>query len=107
MLELKADEDLHFALQGLDYWLRVRWHHTQTVDASTGLGAFQQHGYFPGLRLSPEPPRLYLVAPSLRVHPATQTVLRYFKPEVEWTVLGLGERWREQVKVVVRERSSG
>ncbi len=107
VLELKADEDLHFALQGLDYWLRVRWHHTQTVDASTGLGAFQHHGYFPGLRLSPEPPRLYLVAPSLRIHPATQTVLRYVKPEVEWTVLGLGERWREQVKVVVRERSSG
>ena len=105
VLELKADEDLHFALQGLDYWLRVRWHHTQTVDGSTGLGAFQQHGYFPGVRLSPEPPRLYLVAPSLRIHPATQTVLRYFKPEVEWTVLGLGERWREQVKVVVRQRS--
>lgn len=107
VLELKADEDLHFALQGLDYWLRVRWHHTQTVDASTGLGAFQQHGYFPGVRLSPEPPRLYLVAPSLRIHPATQTVLRYFKPEVEWTVLGLGERWREQVKVVTRQRAGG
>ena len=107
VLELKADEDLHFALQGLDYWLRVRWHHTQTIDPATGLGTFQQHGYFPGLRLSPAPPRLYLVAPSLRIHPATQTVLRYFKPEVEWTVLGLGERWREQVKVVTRQRSAG
>lgn len=106
VLELKADEDMHFALQGLDYWLRVRWHHTQTIDASTGLGTFQRHGYFPGLRLSQEPPRLYLVAPSLRIHPATQTVLRYFKPEVEWTMLGLGERWREQMKVVTRMRST-
>ncbi len=105
VLELKADEDMHFALQGLDYWLRVRWHHTQTVDASTGLGTFQKHGYFTGIRLSPEPPRLYLVAPSLRIHPVTETVLRYFKPEVEWTLLGLGERWRDNVKVVTRLRS--
>ena len=106
VLELKADEDMHFALQGLDYWLRVRWHHTQTVDASTGLGTFQRHGYFPGMRLSPEAPRLYLVAPSLRIHPATQTVLRYFKPEVDWTLLGLGEKWRQEMKVITRLRSA-
>ncbi len=106
VIELKAGEDMHFALQGLDYWLRVRWHHTQTVDSSTGLGAFQRHGYFPGVRLSPEPPRLYLVAPSLRIHPATQTVLRYLKPEVEWTLLGLGEKWRQEMKVVTRVRSA-
>lgn len=106
VLELKAEEDMHFALQGLDYWLRVRWHHTQTVDASTGLGAFQQHGYFPGIRLAASAPRLYLVAPSLRIHPATETVLRYLKPEVDWTLLGLGERWREEMKVVTRSRSS-
>ena len=106
VLELKANEDMHFALQGLDYWLRVRWHHTQTMDASTGLGALQQHGYFPGIRLSAQPPRLYLVAPSLRIHPVTETVLRYLKPEVEWTVLGLNEKWREGVKVITRLRSS-
>ncbi len=107
VLELKADEDMHFALQGLDYWLRVRWHHTQTIDASTGLGGLQQHGYFPGMRLSAEAPRLYLVAPALRIHPATEAVLRYFKPEVEWTMLGLNEKWREGVKVITRLRSSG
>ncbi len=106
VLELKANEDMHFALQGLDYWLRVRWHHTQTVDASTGLGALQQHGYFRGLRLSAQPPRLYLVAPSLRIHPATETVLRYIKPEVEWTVLGLNEKWRDGIRVINRTRSA-
>jgi hypothetical protein len=105
VLELKAREDMHFALQGLDYWLRVRWHHTQTIDASTGLGTFQRHGYFPGMRLSPEPPRLYLVAPTLRIHPATETVLRFLKPQVEWTLLGLNEKWREGVKVITRKRS--
>ena len=105
VLELKANEDLHFALQGLDYWLRVRWHHTQTVDAATGMGAFQRHGYFRGVRLSADPPRLFLVAPSLRIHPATEQVLRYFKPEVEWTLLGLDERWRSRMRVITRKRS--
>jgi hypothetical protein len=106
VLELKADEDMHFALQGLDYWLRVRWHHTQTVDAATGLGALQQYGYFAGIRLSAEAPRLYLVAPTLRIHPTTEKVLRYLKPEVEWTLVGLNEKWRDGVKVITRSRSS-
>ncbi len=105
VLELKANEDMHFALQGLDYWMRVRWHHTQTVDASTGLGTFQRHGYFTGLRLAAAPPRLYLVAPSLRIHPATEVVLRYVKPDVEWTLLGLHEHWRRTMKVITRKRS--
>jgi hypothetical protein len=103
VIELKADEDMHFALQGLDYWIRVRHHHLQTVDVVTGLGEFQRHGYFVGRELSPLVPRLYLVAPALRVHPATEVVLRYFSPRVEWHLLALDERWRSQVRVVWRK----
>ena len=103
VIELKADEDLHFALQGLDYWIRVRHHHLQTADGATGLGEFQRHGYFGGVALSPLTPRLYLVAPALRVHPATETVLRYFSPRVEWHLLALDERWRSQIRVVWRK----
>ena len=106
VIELKAEEDLHLALQGLDYWVRVRWHHLQNPDPMTGLGEFQQHGYFGGVRLSPEAPKLYLVAPALRVHPATEVVLRYLSPRVEWTLVGLDERWRAKVKVIWRKRSS-
>ena len=105
VIELKADEDLHLALQGLDYWVRVRWHHLQNPDNATGLGEFQRHGYFGGLRLSSDAPRLYLVAPALRIHPATDIVLRYLSPRVEWTLLALDERWRAKVKVVWRKRS--
>jgi hypothetical protein len=104
VIELKADEDLHLALQGLDYWVRVRWHHLQNPDNVTGLGEFQRHGYFGGLRLSPEPPRLYLVAPALRIHPATEVVLRYLSPRVEWILVALDERWRAKVKAVWRKR---
>jgi hypothetical protein len=105
VIELKAEEDLHLALQGLDYWVRVRWHHLQNPDNVSGLGEFQRHGYFGGLRLSPEPPRLYLVAPALRIHPATELVLRYLSPRVEWTLVALDERWRSKVKAVWRKRS--
>jgi hypothetical protein len=105
VIELKAEEDLHLALQGLDYWIRVRWHHLQNPDNVTGLGEFQRHGYFGGLRLSPEVPWLYLAAPALRIHPATEIVLRYLSPRVEWTLVALDERWRDKVNVVWRKRS--
>lgn len=106
VIEVKADEDPQLALQGLDYWLRVRWHHAQNPDPATGLGEFQRHGYFGGVRLSPEPPRLLLVAPALRIHPATEIVLRHLSPRVEWTLLALDERWRDRIKVVWRKRST-
>jgi hypothetical protein len=98
VLELKADEDMHLPLQGLDYWARVHWHH--------GRSEFQQYGYFPGLQLSPRPPLLMLIAPSLRVHPATDTVLRYFSPAIEWSLVGVDERWREGIRVIYRKSSA-
>ena len=105
VIELKADDDLHLALQGLDYWVRVRWHHQQNPDRMSGLGEFQRHGYFGGVRLAEGAPRLYLVAPALRVHPATEVVLRYLSARVEWVLVAIDERWRKQVKVVWRKRS--
>ena len=105
VIELKADEDLHLALQGLDYWVRVRWHHRQNPDAASGLGEFQRHGYFGGVRLAESDPRLYLVAPALRVHPATDVVLRYLSPRVDWVLVAIDERWRRQIKVIWRKRS--
>jgi hypothetical protein len=106
VIELKADDDLHLALQGLDYWVRVRWHHQQNPDRMNGLGEFQRHGYFGGVVLAEGAPRLYLVAPALRVHPATEVVLRYLSPRVDWVLVALNEGWRKQVKVVWRKRSS-
>ena len=63
VVELKADEDIHLPLQGLDYWARVEWHHAR--------GEFQRFGYFEGRELSSEKPLLFLVAPALHVHPST------------------------------------
>jgi hypothetical protein len=96
VVELKADEDIHLPLQGLDYWSRVAWHHAR--------GEVQRFGYFPGRELSCEQPLLFLVAPALHVHPATDTLLRYISPEIEWVLVGIDERWRRGVRVVFRKR---
>jgi hypothetical protein len=96
VVELKADEDIHLPLQGLDYWSRVAWHHAR--------GEFPLFGYFSDRELSPEKPLLYLVAPALHVHPATDVLLRYIAPEIAWEFVGIDEHWREGVKVVFRKR---
>ena len=96
VVELKADEDIHLPLQGLDYWSRVAWHHAR--------GEFLRFGYFSQRELSTEPPLLFLLAPALHVHPATDVLLRYIAPEIKWEFVGIDERWREGVKVVFRKR---
>lgn len=97
IVELKADEDIHLPLQGVDYWSRVVWHHAR--------GEFQRFGYFPGQQLSAQAPLLLLVAPALRVHPTTDILLRYLAPEIPCELVGIDERWREGVRVVFRKRS--
>jgi len=97
VVELKVDEDIHLPLQGLDYWSRVAWHHSR--------GEFTKFGYFQGCELSAQEPRLLLVAPALHIHPATDTLLRYISPELDWTLVAIDERWREGIKVVFRKRN--
>ena len=96
VLELKADEDIHLPLQGMDYWARVCWHQQR--------GEFASFGYFPGKALARENPILFLVAPALHIHPATDTLLRYLSPEIECEVVAVQERWREGPSVVFRKR---
>ncbi len=96
VIELKAAEDFHLPVQGLDYWARVRQHHRR--------GDFQRFGYFPGRILSERDPILILAAPALHVHPSTATMLRYFTPELEWKLVALDERWRDGIRVVFNKQ---
>jgi hypothetical protein len=110
VLEVKADDDLHLPLQALDYWIRVRALNSDRQPASGGgrpLSAFERQGYFPGVEVSPREPRLLLVAPALRIHPANEPVLRYFSPQIEWELIALSEHWRRDLSVVFRKRSAG
>lgn len=97
VIELKAAEDFHLPVQGLDYWARVRHHHRR--------GDFQRFGYFPGRILSERDPILILAAPALHVHPSTAIMLRYFSLELEWKLIGLDERWRDGIRVLFNKQN--
>jgi hypothetical protein len=95
VLELKASEDMHLAMQAVDYWLRVRFHHEQ--------GDFSRFGYFPEVPLNAKPPLLFLVAPGFRFHPSIDIVLRYLSPEIEIARIALAENWRRGLRAVFRQ----
>ena len=82
-------------MQAAGYWRHVR-HHLERGDLS-------RYGYFPGVPLQTLPPLVYLVAPALRFHPATDELLRCLSPEVEVVRAGLAESWRRGVRVVMRQ----
>jgi hypothetical protein len=103
VVELKADEDLHMVLQGVDYWIRV--HRAAQSQGADGSNDFTRSGYFPGVRLADRSPLLYFVAPALRIHPATETVLRYLSSEIEWNLIAVGEDWRRSLEVIWRKRA--
>jgi hypothetical protein len=98
VVELKASADIHLPLQALDYWVRVRWH--------LDRGEFTPQGYFPGLWLRPDAPRLLLVSPSLEFHPATESILGYFAPEIDVVRIGLAVEWRRGLHVMFRLRGA-
>lgn len=107
VVEIKANEDLHLALQALDYWVRVRRHQSSAADSigvADGKSDLERFGYFPGKHVRADTPLLYLVSPALRIHPATEVVLRYISPKVDWCLIALDERWREKIRVVFRKR---
>ena len=94
VIELKLDEHINLPMQGLDYWLRVKW--------LAERHAFHERGYFPGLELSPLPPRLFLVSPAFRFHSSTDLMLRYLDPAIEVIKVGLNAQWREHIQVLFR-----
>jgi hypothetical protein len=94
VIELKATADLHLPLQAVDYWIRVKWH--------LDRGEFAQFGYFPGVELRAEPPRVLLISPSLEFHPTTETILGYFSPLIDVERIGVGVEWRKGLSVMFR-----
>jgi len=94
VVELKASADLHLPLQALDYWVRVKWH--------LDRGEFAAFGYFPGVELRPDPPRLLLVSPSLEFHPSTETILGFYAPHIDVERIGLAVDWRLGLQVMFR-----
>ncbi len=98
VLELKVHEDINLPLQGLDYWLRVKWLQAR--------GQFREYGYFPGIELADAAPVIYLVSPAFRFHSTTGRMLRYLDPAISITQVGINDSWREEIKILFRREST-
>lgn len=96
VIELKISEDREHVLQGADYWQRVEAHRRR--------GHIWRARLFGERRISPESPLVYLVAPTLRVHPSFQTLARLIAPNVEMYRFDINEDWRAGVRVMRRMR---
>jgi hypothetical protein len=96
VIELKASEDREHVLQGADYWRRVEAHRRRGHIAKAKL--------FGDKKIKDEPPLVYLVAPTLRVHPSFQTLARCISHDIEIYRFDINEDWRAGVRVMRRMR---
>ncbi|HZE64318.1 MAG TPA: hypothetical protein VE056_10580 [Pyrinomonadaceae bacterium] len=99
VIELKVSEDREHVLQGVDYWQRVEAHRRRGHIARAKL--------FGDRKIKNEPPLIYLVAPTLRVHPAFNTLARSIAPDIEIYRFDISEDWRAGVRVMRRLRAGG
>lgn len=96
VIELKVSEDREHVLQGSDYWRRVEAHRRR--------GHISKAKLFGPRTISDEPPLVYLVAPTLRVHPAFQTLALCISSDIEIYRFDINEDWRSGVRVMRRQR---
>ncbi len=96
VIELKVFEDREHVLQGADYWLRVETHRRRSHISKARL--------FGDLKISDESPLVYLVTPTLRVHPAFETLARCLARDIEIYRFDINEDWRAGVRVMRRLR---
>jgi hypothetical protein len=96
VIELKISEDREHVLQGADYWQRVEAHRRRGNIARAKL--------FGERKISNGSPLVYLVAPTLRVHPAFQTLARTMSNDIEIYRFDINEDWRTGVRVMRRQR---
>jgi hypothetical protein len=96
VIELKVSEDREHVLQGADYWRRVEAHRRR--------GHISKAKLFGDKRIRDEPPLVYLIAPTLRVHPAFSKLARCIAPDIEIYRFDINEDWRAGVRVMRRMR---
>jgi hypothetical protein len=96
VIELKVSEAREHVLQGADYWQRVEAHRRRGHIARANL--------FGERKISNEFPLVYLVAPTLRVHPSFNALARSIAPDIEIYRFDINEDWRAGVRVMRRLR---
>jgi hypothetical protein len=70
------------------------------------VGDFARLGYFPGVTVRMDAPRIVLVAPALEFHSTSEAVLSYLSPEIDIVRVGLAADWRRELRVMFRLRGA-
>lgn len=96
VIELKISEDREHVLQGADYWRRVEAHRRR--------GHIVKAKLFGERTIRHEAPLVYLVAPTLRVHPSFPTLASCISNDIEIYRFDINEDWRSGVRVMRRTR---
>lgn len=96
VIELKVSEAREHVLQAADYWQRVESHRRR--------GHISRAKLFADRRIRDEPPLIYLVTPTLRVHPAFNSLAHSIAPDIEMYRFDINEDWRAGVRVMRRMR---
>ena len=96
VIEFKVAVAREHVLQGVDYWQRVEAHRRRGHIARAKL--------FGDRKISNESPLVYLVAPTLRVHPSFNSLARSIDPDIEIYRFDINEDWRAGVRVMRRLR---
>jgi len=96
VIELKVTEAREHVMQGADYWQRVEAHRRR--------GHISRAKLFGDRRIKDEPPLIYLVAPTLRVHPSFTTLARTIAADIEIYRFDINDDWRAGVRVMRRNR---
>ena len=98
VIELKVSEDREHVLQAVGYWQRVEAHRRR--------GHISRARLFGERRINDQPPLVYLVAPTLRVHRAFSTLARFIAADIEIYRFDINEDWRSGVRVTRRMRAN-
>jgi hypothetical protein len=98
VIELKVSEDREHVLQGVGYWQRVEAHRRR--------GHISRAKLFGARRIIDQPPLVYLVAPTLHMHPAFSTLARCVASDIEIYRFDINEDWRAGIRVMRRLRAN-
>lgn len=97
IIELKVAPDREMILQAADYWRKI--------ELQRRNGNLNEAKIFGDLEISDKPAICYLVAPTLVFHPEFNFLSQTISQEIEMHRFNLTENWRENLKVLYREKT--
>jgi hypothetical protein len=96
VIELKVAPDREMVFQAADYWRKI--------ELQRRSGNLQKAKIFGEAKIAPAPALCYLVAPTLSFHKDFTFLAQTISGEIEIYRFDLNENWRENLKVLRREK---